>query len=203
MATRRAQPSFLPHLNIKSENDYTKRGALSPPIPTPLGPCRLLASSTGLQRLFWEEAQPLPPVPVDPYHPILQHWTTLLQRFFQGFCPFFDGPLDLSFLSPFTRQVYALARTIPYGQTWTYGQLAQVLGRPKAARAVGQALARNPLPIIIPCHRVVNAQGRLHGFSAPGGLQTKAWLLQWERQSCPGQSHCRFPQIPNPGGQQL
>jgi methylated-DNA-[protein]-cysteine S-methyltransferase len=97
------------------------------------------------------------------------------------------APLDLSAISldergidPFRRTVYAATRTIPPGSTATYGDIARTLGRPDGARDVGAALASNPFPIIVPCHRVVGANGRLTGFSAPGGLATKRRMLELE-----------------------
>ncbi len=89
-------------------------------------------------------------------------------------------PLDLRGVSPFNRVVYALARSIPRGRTLTYGDLAARLGDPGAARAVGRALAENPLPIVVPCHRIVASNGTLGGFSAPGGVSTKRRLLALE-----------------------
>ncbi len=83
----------------------------------------------------------------------------------------------------FARRVYDAAREIPAGETRTYGELAKALGRPAAAQEVGMALARNRIPLIIPCHRVVAAGGRLGGFSAPGGRATKQKLLAIERAS--------------------
>jgi len=81
---------------------------------------------------------------------------------------------------PFARAVYSAARDIPAGQVRTYGELARALDRPTAARAVGQALGRNPIPLIIPCHRILGASGRLGGFSAHGGIATKARMLRIE-----------------------
>jgi methylated-DNA-[protein]-cysteine S-methyltransferase len=89
-------------------------------------------------------------------------------------------PLDLSQCSPFHRRVYEIARTIPAGETWTYGELAARAGSPGAARAVGQAMARNPFPLVVPCHRVTGAQGWAGGFSAHGGVSTKFRLLRIE-----------------------
>lgn len=88
--------------------------------------------------------------------------------------------LDLENVRPFFRLVYEATREIPAGQTRTYGEIAKAVGRPSAAQEVGQALARNPVPIIIPCHRVSAAGGKLGGFSAPGGPATKARLLAFE-----------------------
>jgi methylated-DNA-[protein]-cysteine S-methyltransferase len=89
--------------------------------------------------------------------------------------------LALDEAAPFERRVYAEAVAIPFGETRTYGELASAIGEPGAARAVGRALGRNPIPIIIPCHRIVAADGRSGGFSAPGGVSSKMRLLQIER----------------------
>lgn len=88
--------------------------------------------------------------------------------------------LDMTEVSGFERQVYAVARTIPPGQTLTYGDVATRIGEKTLAQAVGRALGRNPFPIVVPCHRVVAADGKPGGFSAPGGAQTKLRLLQIE-----------------------
>lgn len=91
-----------------------------------------------------------------------------------------DIALDLHDVPRFDRRVYAVARGIPPGATLTYGMIASRLGEPGAARAVGRALGKNPVPLIVPCHRVVAARGRLGGFSARGGAATKARLLTVE-----------------------
>lgn len=88
--------------------------------------------------------------------------------------------LDLSGVPPFHRRVYRVARGIPPGETVTYGELALLVGAPRAARAVGQALARNPFALLVPCHRVV-ARGGAGGFTAHGGVATKERLLRLER----------------------
>ena len=87
--------------------------------------------------------------------------------------------LDDEEIDAFRREVYAATRAVPPGSTATYGEIARVIGRPDGARDVGAALARNPTPIIVPCHRVVGANGKLTGFSAPGGLETKRRMLAW------------------------
>ena len=88
--------------------------------------------------------------------------------------------LDLGATGDFERAVYAAARAIPAGTTITYGTLAARVGDPGQARAVGQALGRNPWPIVVPCHRITAADGRMGGFSAPGGTRTKLKLLEIE-----------------------
>ena len=89
--------------------------------------------------------------------------------------------LDMDGIGPFERSVYEVARTIPPGATLSYGEIARRLGVPFAARDVGQALGRNPFPIVVPCHRVMAAGGKLGGFSARGGAATKRRLLSVER----------------------
>ena len=99
-----------------------------------------------------------------------------------------DVPLALEGVPAFHQRVYELARLIPPGQTRSYGELAQALGEPGSARAVGQALGRNPFAPLVPCHRVLAAGGRAGGFSGHGGLETKLRLLQGERAAFGGQA---------------
>lgn len=95
-----------------------------------------------------------------------------------------DPAVNLDSLTPFDRKVLQTCRKIPPGEITTYGDLAVRIGHPGAARAVGTALAHNPIPLIIPCHRVLRTDGSLGGFSAPGGLATKQRLLRHEGSSC-------------------
>ncbi|MBP7689022.1 MAG: methylated-DNA--[protein]-cysteine S-methyltransferase [Thermoflexales bacterium] len=97
----------------------------------------------------------------------------------------FDLPLDMTTMTAFQRQVLTAASNIPRGKWLTYGDVAKAIGRPQASRAVGQALGHNPVPIVIPCHRVLGSDGSLHGYSGGGGIQTKAWLLQLEGAQLP------------------
>ena len=90
-------------------------------------------------------------------------------------------PIDLSATPEFNRRVYAVALSIPPGQTLTYGEVAARIGEPGAARAVGVALGQNPIPIIVPCHRVLAAGGKTGGFSADGGVETKLRILTIEK----------------------
>ena len=85
----------------------------------------------------------------------------------------------------FNRRVFAVTRTVPPGETTSYGELAARIGEPGAAQAVGRALGQNPFPIVVPCHRVVAADGRLTGFSAPGGIDTKRRMLELEGALAP------------------
>ena len=92
----------------------------------------------------------------------------------------FDLSIDWSVLTPFQEEVLRLVIAIPYGQTRTYQQIADELGKLGAARAVGRANATNPMPLVIPCHRVLGSDGSLHGYGGAGGVETKAWLLALE-----------------------
>jgi len=110
----------------------------------------------------------------------LAHITGQLRTYFGDAHFQFDLPLDLERLTPFQRHVLTTIRRIPVGSVWTYGQVAHAIGKPKASRAVGQALGRNPVPIVIPCHRVIAGDGSLGGYSGGGGLTSKRLLLQME-----------------------
>lgn len=103
-----------------------------------------------------------------------------LHEYFEGLRDHFDVPVDLSRMTPFQQDVLHTAATIPAGHVWTYGQMAKSIGRPKASRAVGQALGSNPVPIIVPCHRVVGSDGSMTGYSGGGGVASKKWLLRLE-----------------------
>jgi methylated-DNA-[protein]-cysteine S-methyltransferase len=92
----------------------------------------------------------------------------------------FDLPVDLSALTPFQHEVLSTACRITPGQVWTYQRVAEAMGRPKSSRPVGQALAHNPVPIVIPCHRVIASDGSLGGYSGGLGLEAKRWLLRLE-----------------------
>jgi methylated-DNA-[protein]-cysteine S-methyltransferase len=106
-----------------------------------------------------------------------------LQKYFSGYEVSFPDELDLSAATPFQREVWQAARQIAYGEARSYGWLAEKIDKPVAARAVGQALSRNPLPIIVPCHRVIASDGSLGGFS--DGLEMKRLLLRIEGIATP------------------
>jgi methylated-DNA-[protein]-cysteine S-methyltransferase len=149
-------------------------------LDTPLGPLLLAFSEKGLCRLeFADEASPEARRGIPPDAPA---WLTqalgALRDYFAGRAHQFPPvPLDLHG-TPFQLQVWQELRTIPPGQTVSYGELARRLGRPRAARAVGQAVGANPVPPLVPCHRVIAAAGKLGGYSA--GLHRKCWLLAHE-----------------------
>jgi methylated-DNA-[protein]-cysteine S-methyltransferase len=92
----------------------------------------------------------------------------------------FDLPIDWSMMTPFQEQVLRVTASIPYGAVSTYSEIAQKVGKPSAARAVGSAEGANPVPLVIPCHRVIGSDGKLHGYGGTGGISTKAWLLKLE-----------------------
>jgi methylated-DNA-[protein]-cysteine S-methyltransferase len=101
-----------------------------------------------------------------------------LDLYFKGVDPFFDIPLEMAG-TEFQRKVWNALREIPYGTTWSYAKLARHIGQPKAVRAVGAANGKNPIPIIVPCHRVIGEDGGLVGYG--GGLPIKEYLLRLER----------------------
>ncbi|MFG2530483.1 methylated-DNA--[protein]-cysteine S-methyltransferase [Streptomyces sp. NPDC048516] len=150
---------------------------------TPVGPLTLVAAGQTLTGLYMTDQRHRPPqetfgAPADPDDPPFAAAIAQLRAYFRGELTTFDLPLALRG-TPFQRRVWAALGTIPYGETLSYGQLAERLGVPTAARAVGLANGRNPVGIIVPCHRVVGANGSLTGYG--GGLDRKCRLLAFER----------------------
>ena len=119
-----------------------------------------------------------------------------LQEYLSGSRRQFSLPLDLTDLTIFQISVLEAVAQVPYGQTSSYARIASSIGNPKSARAVGQVNASNPLPIIFPCHRIINSNGSLGGYSSPGGLQTKRSLLDLEGVYTEGRSN----RLPTPEG---
>lgn len=111
---------------------------------------------------------------------IAQNAARQIQDYFEHKRKVFEIPLDLDGVTDFRRRVLLETMNIPFGRTSSYGQLAARVHNPRAARAVGSTMACNPLPLVIPCHRVVASDGSMHGFSSPGGISTKIKLLQHE-----------------------
>ena len=103
-----------------------------------------------------------------------------IRDYVRGRAVAFDAELDLSDLTEFRRRVLAACRRIPYGQVASYADLARAAGQPNAMRAAGSAMANNPLPLIVPCHRVIRTDGTLGGFSSPQGVELKRRLLRHE-----------------------
>ncbi|MBN1176733.1 MAG: methylated-DNA--[protein]-cysteine S-methyltransferase [Dehalococcoidales bacterium] len=153
---------------------------------TTAGYVGLLASDAGLLRVTLpqkseREAKKQLGKILEPAVPSPQSFQDLIERlrlYFKGNRVEFKDRLDFSGATPFQREVWESARKIPYGETRSYGWLAGKIGKPQAARAVGQALGRNPFPVIVPCHRVLAADGGLGGFS--GGIEMKRYLLSLE-----------------------
>lgn len=104
-----------------------------------------------------------------------------LREYFRGERQAFELSLDLAGLPVFQQAVLLATLAIPYGETATYAEIARLIGHPGAARAVGRAEATNPIALIIPCHRVVGSDGKLHGYGGPGGIKLKAKLLELEQ----------------------
>lgn len=146
---------------------------------SPVGVLTLVASDTGLQAVWWpDDVRALPLGERDDAHPVLQLAVTQLQEYFAGKRREFTVPLAAAG-TPFQQSAWKVLQEIPYGRTITYGEQARRLGDPAKARAVGAANGRNPVSIIVPCHRVVGASGALTGFA--GGMDAKHWLLEFER----------------------
>lgn len=148
---------------------------------SPVGFIRLIASETGLVAILWEGEDytrtKLPTPARDDKAPILLQTEQQLQEYFEHKRKVFDIPLDFKG-TEFQVRVWKALLGIPYGVTKTYGDLARLLGDIKAVRAVGGALNKNPISIVVPCHRVVGASGKLVGFA--GGLENKSTLLYLE-----------------------
>lgn len=151
---------------------------------TLIGPLALAAAEGGLVRLTILAEDEIGLFPVSDGIPasqaIAERAVAELKEYFTGNRQDFSIPVSLNYLTDFQRCVLEETARIPYGEVFSYGQVAARIGKPKAARAVGGALSRNPVAIVIPCHRVVAHDGRLHGFSSPEGLLTKAQLLRHE-----------------------
>ena len=152
-------------------------------LPSPIGGLKLVASDSGLAAILWEHGNPrrvrLADLVENPTHHMLLRTENELNEYFIGKRETFTVPLDMRG-TLFQKQVWEALRGIPYGETRTYGQLANQIGNPNATRAVGAANGRNPVAIIVPCHRVVGFDGKLTGFA--GGLDAKAHLLKLESQ---------------------
>ena len=150
---------------------------------SPVGTLTLVTSDDGLRAVLWEDDDPfrvpLERATCDSAHRVIVITRRQLAEYFGGGRRSFDMPID-PVGTTFQQDVWRALAQIPFGQTLSYGALAHKLGRPAAARAVGAANGRNPLSIVLPCHRVVGASGSLTGFA--GGLPVKRWLLDHERR---------------------
>jgi methylated-DNA-[protein]-cysteine S-methyltransferase len=148
---------------------------------SPVGPLLLAGESSALRRVSFENGKRSTPPRADwkldkePFAEVIRQ----LQAYFRGELREFDLPLAMEG-TEFQLRVWNALRTIPYGETVSYAQLAERIGNPKAVRAVGLANGSNPIPIIVPCHRVIGSDGSLTGFG--GGLSTKKMLLELENK---------------------
>jgi methylated-DNA-[protein]-cysteine S-methyltransferase len=151
-------------------------------MPSPIGELKLIGSDRGLAAILWEIDRPdrvrISAEKRDPNHPVLAVARRQLEEYFTGKRKTFDVALDLAG-TDFQRSVWSALLRIPFGETRTYGEVAGQLGNVNATRAVGAANGRNPISIIVPCHRLIGASGDLTGFA--GGLEAKAYLLDLER----------------------
>lgn len=154
---------------------------------TPLGDFRLAASDLGLVALEWADRQPeldaylrkIKRIP-EPNQRKIAPYAKELMEYLAGKRAAFTTPIDWTFFTPFQREALQAVFRIPYGETRAYIDIAREINRPNAYRAVGAANAMNPMPIVIPCHRVLGADGKLHGYGGGDGLPTKKWLLKME-----------------------
>ncbi len=169
---------------------------------TPLGPCAIAWSSNGIAGLQlpeddqggtrtrgqrrWPDALEAATPPPGVQRAIQRIQAMLSRSGGAASDTLADLPLDLEGVPEFHRKVYDVARSVPPGQTMTYGEIARRLGVPHDSREVGQAMGRNPVPIIVPCHRVLGADGKMGGFSAPGGVATKRRMLEIEGAAAVG-----------------
>lgn len=148
---------------------------------SPMGELKLIANDKGLAAILWEKDNPrrvrLGPASEDKYHPVLFEAERQLNDYFSGKRKTFSLKLDFEG-TEFQKKVWEALLTIPFGETRSYGQIAKQIRSPKAVRAVGAAIGRNPISIIAPCHRVIGSTGKLTGFA--GGLEAKARLLALE-----------------------
>ena len=155
------------------------------PFQSPLGSMTLAATHAGLAGVWFDGQRHLPPElatasiwPRDANHPVLKKAAQQLAQYFAGQRHDFDVPLDLSGGTEFQQAVWQALLAIPPGRTASYGSISKNISNPAAVRAVGAAVGRNPISIIVPCHRVVGADGSLTGYA--GGLDRKTALLRLE-----------------------
>jgi methylated-DNA-[protein]-cysteine S-methyltransferase len=157
-------------------------------LDSPTGTLTLVANKGALVAVWWDLGEGLPAwlrgAVRDDLQPVLVETGRQLREYFDGKRREFDLPLEPRG-TEFQKKVWMALREIPFGETRSYGQIARRIGMPSASRAVGAANGRNPIPIIVPCHRVIGANGTLTGFG--GGLENKALLLKLEGVRVPGE----------------
>ena len=150
-------------------------------IESRFGGVRLVATDRGLAGVWFDAQRHFPDMTgwqTDDAHPVLREAAAQLADYFDGKRQQFDLPLDLSHGTAFQQSVWQALLAIPAGATTSYGQLSAGIGKPAAVRAVGAAVGRNPISVIVPCHRVLGSDGSLTGYA--GGLERKTALLELE-----------------------
>jgi methylated-DNA-[protein]-cysteine S-methyltransferase len=148
---------------------------------TPVGDLRLAVSDQGLIAVEWADRQPDFDSYLAPFdEKATALYTRQLREYFEGKRREFTFPIHWSIFRPFQREALQAVFRIPYGETRTYSEIAAEIRRPRAYRAVGRANATNPMPIVIPCHRLIGTDGKLRGYGGGEGLKTKEWLLKME-----------------------
>jgi methylated-DNA-[protein]-cysteine S-methyltransferase len=155
-------------------------------LTSPVGDLRIIASDAGVReiRMQLPDHRSAPMRATEqPDHPVLVETCRQLDEYFRGERRDFALPLDVKG-TDFQRTVWNALTEIPYGETASYGDVAEQIGRPGAARAVGGANGRNPVPIVVPCHRVIGASGAMVGYGGPGedGIAIKRWLIRHESE---------------------
>ena len=148
---------------------------------TPVGDLRIVVSERGLIAVEWADTQldfdsylrPFEPDAIAPY-------AEQLREYLEGRRRAFTFQINWEIFRPFQKEALQAVFNIPYGETRTYSEIALQINRPRAYRAVGRANATNPMPIVIPCHRLIGMDGKLHGYGGGEGLKTKEWLLKME-----------------------
>jgi len=166
---------------------------------SPLGPINLCATPQGLAGLWFHDQRHRPDATwfqrwaIDNQQPVLLETQRQLRAFFDGTLKRFDLPLDLTAGTPFQRAIWAALQGIPMGHTNSYGEVAQQVGRAAAVRAVGAAVGRNPVSIVVPCHRVMGANGALTGYA--GGLDRKTALLSLEEAVIQSNKNASMPAL--------
>ena len=161
-------------------------------IKSPVGDLKLVASATALVAVLWADEGLFAGATEDRDHPVLCRAEQQLAAYFVGTLKVFSLELDFTG-TDFQKSVWQALLTIPYGETRSYRDIAVQIGHPKAVRAVGGALGRNPISIIAPCHRVVGSGGKLTGFA--GGLGAKARLLELENAVIQARHDFRAPPL--------
>ena len=148
---------------------------------TPVGDLRLAVSDQGLIAVEWANTQLDFDSYLLPFEPdIVAPYAEELREYLEGKRREFTFPINWAIFRPFQKEALQAVFKIPYGETRTYSDIAIEIHRPRAYRAVGRANATNPMPIVIPCHRLIGTDGKLHGYGGGEGLKTKEWLLRLE-----------------------